>query len=193
MSKLTVTALVIGVGALAAFGGYRYAMHRIMTAEVPAATSPETKPLYYHDPMFPQQKFDKPGKSPFMDMQLVPVYAGAAGEENKVSISPQVVQNLGIRTAEAKMGTLEPKLEAVGSVGWNERGVALVQTRSAGFVEKLHARAPLDPVTKGAPLVEIFFPERPARRRSTCCCGANPPRMRKRSPQPPGSGSSFSV
>jgi Cu(I)/Ag(I) efflux system membrane fusion protein len=25
--------------------------------------------------MYPQQKFDKPGKSPFMDMQLVPVYA----------------------------------------------------------------------------------------------------------------------
>ena len=162
MKKLTAGVLMIGVGALAAFGGYRYAMHRVMTADSPAAAataSPETKPLYYHDPMFPQQRFDKPGKSPFMDMQLVPVYAGAAGEESKVSISPQVVQNLGIRTAEARMGTLEPKLEAVGSVGWNERGVALVQTRSAGFVEKLYARAPLDPVTKGAPLVEIFFPE----------------------------------
>ena len=159
MNKLTVAALVVGAGSLAAFGGYRYAMHRMMTAEVPTAASPEIKPLYYHDPMFPQQKFDKPGKSPFMDMQLVPVYGGAGGDDSKVSISPRVVQNLGIRTAEAKTGTLEPKLEAVGSVGWNERGVALVQTRSAGFVEKLHARAPLDPVAKGAPLVEIFFPE----------------------------------
>jgi Cu(I)/Ag(I) efflux system membrane fusion protein len=115
--------------------------------------------------MVPQQKFDKPGKSPFMDMQLVPRYADEGGDAaadnpgGKVSISPQVVQNLGIRTAEAKMGALEPKLEAVGSVGWNERGVALVQARSSGFVEKLHARSPLDPVAKGAPLVEIFFPE----------------------------------
>ena len=159
MKKLTVGVLLVGVGALAAFGGYRYAMHRTMVAEAPATAASEAKPLYYHDPMFPQQRFDKPGKSPFMDMQLVPVYAGAAGDESKVSISPQVVQNLGIRTAEARMGTLEPKLEAVGSVGWNERGVALVQTRSAGFVEKLYARAPLDPVAKGAPLVEIFFPE----------------------------------
>ena len=70
-----------------------------------------------------------------------------------------MVQNLGIRTAQATTGTLEPKLEAVGSVGWNERGVVVVQARSAGFVEKLYARSPLDPVEKGAPLVEIFFPE----------------------------------
>ena len=159
MNKLRVTAFVIGVGALAAFGGYRFAMHRTIVAEAPATAGSQAKPLYYHDPMFPQHKFDKPGRSPFMEMQLVPVYAGAGGDEGSVSISPRVVQNLGIRTAEAKMGSLAPKLEAVGSVGWNERDVALVQTRSAGFVEKLHARAPLDPVAKGAPLVEIFFPE----------------------------------
>ena len=38
----------------------------------------ERKVLYWHDPMVPGQRFDKPGKSPFMDMQLVPVYADAA-------------------------------------------------------------------------------------------------------------------
>src|SRR6266702_6315194 len=59
--------------------------------------------LYWHDPMVPGQKFDKPGKSPFMDMQLVPVYANDAdnaGDGGKVDISPRVQQNLGIRTAE---------------------------------------------------------------------------------------------
>ena len=35
------------------------------------------KILYYRDPMVPGNKFDKPAKSPFMDMMLVPVYAGA--------------------------------------------------------------------------------------------------------------------
>ena len=30
---------------------------------------------YWYDPMVPNQKFDKPGKSPFMDMQLEPKYA----------------------------------------------------------------------------------------------------------------------
>ena len=164
MKAPIIVAVVVAVGAGAGFGGYRYALHQRPTA-APASTvaSPagERKVLYWYDPMVPQQKFDKPGKSPFMDMQLVPKYADEGGDSagSTVSISPQVVQNLGIRTAEAKMGALEPKLEAVGSVGWNERGVVLVQSRSAGFVEKLHARSPLDPVAKGAPLVEIFFPE----------------------------------
>ena len=30
--------------------------------------------------MVPQQKFQKPGKSPFMNMMLVPVYADAGGD-----------------------------------------------------------------------------------------------------------------
>jgi membrane fusion protein, copper/silver efflux system len=33
--------------------------------------------LYWYDPMYPDKRFDQPGKSPFMDMQLVPKYADA--------------------------------------------------------------------------------------------------------------------
>jgi membrane fusion protein, copper/silver efflux system len=94
-----------------------------------------------------------------MDMQLVPKYAGEAADAGTVSISPQVVQNLGMRTAAAKSGSLEQRFEAVGSVAYNERNVVQLQSRAAGFVEKLHARAPLDPVAKGAPLVDILYPE----------------------------------
>jgi Cu(I)/Ag(I) efflux system membrane fusion protein len=97
--------------------------------------------------MVPGQKFDKPGKSPFMDMQLVPVYADG-GDEGSVSISPRVQQNLGIRTAEVTRSSLASAVMAVGSVAYNERDVALVQARSNGFVEKLYVRAPLDTVKK---------------------------------------------
>lgn len=31
--------------------------------------------LYWYDPMMSDKHFNKPGKSPFMDMQLVPRYA----------------------------------------------------------------------------------------------------------------------
>jgi Cu(I)/Ag(I) efflux system membrane fusion protein len=156
--------LWIAVGAVvltaaAGFGGYRLAQQRM--AEPPAQAKDESgkQVLYWFDPMYPQQKFDQPGKSPFMDMQLVPKYAGDSGEAGTVSISPQVVQNLGVRTAQAKSGALEQRLEAVGSVAYNERGVVQLQARAAGFVERLHARAPLDPVKKGAPLVEVLYPE----------------------------------
>jgi membrane fusion protein, copper/silver efflux system len=157
--------------AVAAYGGYRYAQHRAINASPAQAHTGamdqhggqhdgEKQVLYWYDPMYPQQRFDKPGKSPFMDMQLVPKYAGeASSEPGTVSISPNVVQNLGVRIAEAKRGAIEQKLEAVGTVAFNERGVVQLQARAAGFVERLHARAPLDPVAKDAPLVDILFPE----------------------------------
>src|SRR3569833_331474 len=55
--------------------------------------------LYWYDPMVPTQKFDKPGKSPFMDMQLVPKYADEGGDASPVTIDPGVAQNLGVRLA----------------------------------------------------------------------------------------------
>ena len=115
--------------------------------------------LYWHDPMVPGQRFDKPGKSPFMDMQLVPVYAGAEGDDGKVVINARVQQNLGIRTAEVVRGTLDARVEAVGNVAYNERDVSLVQARANGYVEKLYVRAPLDPVRKGQALAELYVPD----------------------------------
>src|SRR5438046_9462013 len=78
--------------------------------------TPGKRVLYWHDPMVPGQKFDKPGKSPFMDMPLVPVYADGDGDEGKVTISPRMQQNLGVRVAEVRKGALAPAVEAVGSV-----------------------------------------------------------------------------
>ena len=117
------------------------------------------KILYWHDPMVPGPKFDQPGKSPFMDMQLVPMYADDASDEGKVSISSRVQQNLGIRTAEVVKGNLASAVDAVGSVAYDEHDVALVSARSNGFVEKLLVRAPLDPVKKGQPLAELYVPD----------------------------------
>jgi len=115
--------------------------------------------LYWHDPMVPGQKFDKPGKSPFMDMELVPVYADDALVEGAVSVSPGVQQSLGVRIVEVKKGSVAGGLQAVGNVAFNERDVALVQARSNGYVERLYARAPLDAVRKGQPLLQLYVPD----------------------------------
>ena len=142
---LIVAFVAAGVVAAGGYGAYRLGMNRGMQmaggiAASPAAENsqrttkmdpaPDKKVLYWHDPMVPGQKFDKPGKSPFMDMQLVPVYADGDGDEGKVTISPRVQQNLGVRTAEVTKGTLTQKLEAAGSVAYNERDVAMVTARS---------------------------------------------------------------
>lgn len=149
----------------AGYGLYWTGMNQGMKMTAPAPTSGDAdaasgkKVLYWHDPMVPGQKFDKPGKSPFMDMQLVPVYAGAESDEGMVTISPRVQQNLGVRMAEVTKGALAPAVEAVGNVAYNERDVAVVQARTNGYVEKLYVRAPLDPVRMGQPLAELYAPD----------------------------------
>ena len=160
------TAGVLGAGG---YGVYWYGMIRGMQMAAPpsgseaqsgnAGAADGKKVLYWHDPMVPGQKFNKPGKSPFMDMQLVPVYADSGNDEGKVTISSRVQQNLGVRTAEVTKGALARAVEAVGNVVYNERDVAVVQARSNGYVEKLYVRAPLDPVRKGQPLAELYVPE----------------------------------
>ncbi|HEU4459544.1 MAG TPA: efflux RND transporter periplasmic adaptor subunit [Methylibium sp.] len=115
--------------------------------------------LYYHDPMVPGKRFDAPAKSPFMDMMLVPVYAGASEDAGTVTVSPRIQQNLGVRTAEVVEGTLQPKLAAVGSIAWNERDQSVLQARASGYVEKLHVRATLDRVKQGQPFVDFYVPD----------------------------------
>ncbi|TLY77913.1 MAG: efflux RND transporter periplasmic adaptor subunit [Gammaproteobacteria bacterium] len=126
----------------------------------PGDIDPRTgkKILYWHDPMLPAQRFDHPGKSPFMDMQLVPVVEGGA-DTGAIEISPRLQQNLGVRTALVARGQLHPEITASASVAYDERDVALVQARANGFVERLRVRATLDAVRKGEPLADLYVPD----------------------------------
>ena len=171
---LTALGALLFTGA-AGFGLYRAGVTEGMktsastAAATPAPTAGELKAgdidpvsgkkvLYWHDPMVPGQKFDKPGKSPYMDMPLAPVYAeGGNADSDAVSISARLQQNLGVRIVEVKRGTLERAVEAVGSVAYNERDVAVVQARSNGYLEQLHVRAALDPVRRGQQLAELYL------------------------------------
>jgi membrane fusion protein, copper/silver efflux system len=119
------------------------------------------KIIYYHDPMVPGNKFDKPAKSPFMDMMLVPVYSdGEAGSDgSKVTVSPRIQQNLGVRSAEVTEGVLSPQVSTVGNIAFNERDQAFVQARATGYIERLHVRATLDRVDKGQALAELYIPD----------------------------------
>ena len=138
------------------------ATRRHMQAGLKAGdTDPVTgqKILYYHDPMVPASKFDTPGKSPFMDMMMSPVYADGDGDQGKVTVSPRVQQNLGVRTAQVVEGLLSPQVSAVGNIAFNERDQVIVQARATGYVEKLHVRATLDRVRKGQPLAELYVPD----------------------------------
>lgn len=142
---------------LAGAGGYWIANFRShdMTA---AAASGERKVLYWHDPMVPNVRFDKPGKSPFMDMQLVPVYAGEAGADSGVRVAANVTQSLGVRIGKVEKTTTQRKLTVVGSLVFNDQLVEVVPARVEGYVTRLFVRSPLERVRRGQPLAEIQAP-----------------------------------
>jgi len=129
------------------------------TAAFAQAPEEDKEVLYWYDPMYPQQKFDKPGKSPFMDMDLVPRYAEERGNGASMSIDPSVTQNLGMRLATATRESISQSLEATGALMFDERDVAVVQARAGGFVERVYDRAPEDVIEKGAPLADLLVPE----------------------------------
>lgn len=167
--KLVVYALAgIVLLAAAAYGGYWVAGMRSMMsmpgesgasmAAAPEAMQSQRKVLYWHDPMYPQHKFDKPGQSPFMDMALEPVYADEAGGSS-VRIDPALSQSLGMRTALVESGSFSRRVDTVGTVQADERRINVLQSRAAGWLEKLHVRAVDDPVERGMPLAEIYAPE----------------------------------
>ncbi len=125
--------------------------------EPPDATEREV--LYWHDPMVPGERFDKPGKSPFMDMELVPVYADEKAGGPAVRVDPGLVQSLGIRIGTVERSAAPPRFSAVGSVAVDEHRLALVQARVDGYVARLHVKAPLEQVRRGQPLADIVAAE----------------------------------
>ncbi|MHC8299441.1 efflux RND transporter periplasmic adaptor subunit [Pseudomonas sp. ZS1P83] len=158
-------ALLVGVSiALGVAGGYWFAHQRMNAmpdgaAEQSPKAPDERKVLYWYDPMVPQQKFDKPGKSPFMDMQLVPQYAGGTGDRATVSIDPSLTQNLGLRFTTVARGIFDSSLDVTGVLAFNERDVAVIQARTTGFVERVYAHAPGDVLKANAALADILVPE----------------------------------
>ena len=114
--------------------------------------------LYWYDPMVPDQHFDKPGKSPFMDMPLVPKYAEdvAAGA---VRVDPRVQQNVGVRTAIVEVGTIGLSLRASGTLNWDLRNERVVAMPVQGIVRRVFVRTPFETVQRGQTLASVLAPE----------------------------------
>ena len=129
-----------------------------MSNSAPTTSASERKVLYWYDPMYPQQHFVQPGKSPFMDMVLIPKYASENSASAGVKIDPAMAQNLGMRLATVTHIPLSSQVDATGIIGYNERDVAVIQSRTEGFVERVWPLAPGDVVKAGQPLIEVLMP-----------------------------------
>jgi Cu(I)/Ag(I) efflux system membrane fusion protein len=169
-SKVKWFAYALALLAVGVVGGDWWA-HRMMSepgadspvsrsnaANVPGIAVGNAKPLYWYDPMIPDQHFAKPGKSP-MGMEMVPKYSDADSESGGVRVSSGVIQNLGIRLGKVEKASLKSGLHAIGSVAFDDRLVEVVQARVEGYVTHLNVKAPLERVRRGHPLATILSPQ----------------------------------
>ena len=155
--KYCLLGLAIAAGGTA--GGFWLGQQSSSHEQMPAAKSEDRQVLYWYDPMVPTQRFEQQGKSPFMDMELVPKYAGTEQDTSAISVPAQAIQNLGMRTSTVVRAVLPSGIDAVGSLAYNQREVATLQARSAGFVERVYGRAPGDVLPAGTPLADLLIPE----------------------------------
>ncbi|MGP7503984.1 efflux RND transporter periplasmic adaptor subunit [Klebsiella pneumoniae] len=164
MASLTLknTALILGSmligGALTAALYARWAP----THSAAPAAEQQRKVLFWYDPMYPNTRFDKPGKSPFMDMVLVPKYADeehAAAGAPGVRIDPTQTQNLGVKTAAVTRGPLRYAQTFPANNSYNEYQYVIMQARAAGFINKVYPLTVGDKVKQGTPLLELTIPD----------------------------------
>ena len=120
------------------------------------------QPLYWVAPMDANYRRDKPGKSP-MGMDLIPVYqeelVTGDSQAGVVTISPQVVNNLGVRTGLIILQNMPEKITTVGYVQYDEDQLLHIHPRVDGWIEKLFVKAAGNPVEKGQALYTLYSPQ----------------------------------
>ncbi len=153
-------AALAAVAVIAGASGYYFAGSR-EPAPADAAAQGGRKVLYYYDPMVPGEHYDSPDSLSSMGMKTFkPKYADEGGDGAPgITVNPSAAQNLGVRTAVAKAGTLAGALDVTGTIDFNQRDVAIIQARAAGFVQRVYDRAPGDVIRAGAPIADLLVPE----------------------------------
>jgi Cu(I)/Ag(I) efflux system membrane fusion protein len=160
--KIFLFFLVLSIGIIAGALIQKYLTNHVMADTSSNTEGNKAEPLYWVAPMDANYKRDKPGLSP-MGMDLVPVYNTATTESDAgpgvIKISANVINNLGVRTADVIYQPLEQTLNVFGVIKYNENRLIHIHPRVEGWIEKLHVTAKGDPVKKGDPLYELYSPE----------------------------------
>jgi Cu(I)/Ag(I) efflux system membrane fusion protein len=163
MAKNNVKPIIIGmfIGGLITWGAFSY-LFEDSNGQTSTDQSDIEKPLYWVAPMDANYRRDKAGKSP-MGMDLVPVYDdGGKGPDEGVGtirISPDVVNNLGVRTTTANIKSLHTEINTVGYVAYDQEKLVQIHPRVEGWIEKLYVKAVGETVTKQQALYDIYSPE----------------------------------
>jgi len=148
------------------------------------------KAMYWYDPMKPEVHFDHPGRSPFMDMELVPKYAdeesataAPAPGLSVVRIPLERRQEIGVTTARVERRSLGGVIETNGVVAEDEGRVHAVNAKFSGYIERLLVDRTGQSVRRGEALLTIYSPDLVATERELLLAVDNVRRLSSAGPQ----------
>ncbi len=174
---LVAIAALVATGSIFSYFGFRTGAGAAGNARSPgAAVQP------YYCPMHPSIVQDHPGDCPICNMTLVPMREnnpkasstmapagaspGAGGPPGsgvsgltEIDLSPERIQLIGMRTAVVKRSEVGGELRTVGIVAANERGLAQITMRFAGWIEKLLVSETGGRVKRGQVLATVYSPD----------------------------------
>ncbi|NOX91935.1 MAG: efflux RND transporter periplasmic adaptor subunit [Gammaproteobacteria bacterium] len=101
---------------------------------------------------------DPDATCPICGMDLV-IIENVAGEEGIVSISPRVINMLGVKTRKVKKRTLYRRIDSVGNIKYDENKIRHIHLRTDGWVEYLAVKALGERVKKGDLLFKVYSPK----------------------------------
>jgi len=115
----------------------------------------------YVCPMHPQIVRNEPGNCPICGMDLVKKQIDDAGADERpaVAVSGEIIQSMGVRTAQVERGTLWKFIRTVGRVDYDETRLVHVHPRANGWMEQLKVRAVGDHVSEGEILGQLYSPD----------------------------------
>jgi Cu(I)/Ag(I) efflux system membrane fusion protein len=162
MSKFITNAVLLSLGIAAGGAGMYFYTQSQSGHEMQASQADEKKPLYWVAPMDSNYRRDKPGKSP-MGMDLIPVYEESNSEDEHgpgaIKISPEVINNLGVRTEKVTLSDMTPTINTVGYIQYDEDNLVHIHPRVSGWVEQLFVKTTGQKVKKGQALYTLYSPE----------------------------------
>ena len=126
------------------------------STSAPPKPSGKGKIFYYRNPMGLADTSPVPKKDS-MGMDYIPVYEGE-DESGVVSVSPERIQMLGVKTAPVELRTsLAHSIRATGAIQPDESRLAVVTTKFDVVVEKLLVSTTGAPVRAGQPLARVWI------------------------------------
>lgn len=159
------TTLAVGLFVTVASFCGAYLLHSSGPAK---AAGKQRRPLYYHDPMHPAYKSDKPGTAPDCGMDLEPVYAEAesAGKTSAdpipgtVQLSDARQRMIGLATERVASGPGQHSIRLTGRVTPDETRVFRVTSLAEGVVRMVAPLGPGNFVKKDEVLASYFVAQR---------------------------------